>query len=79
MSEGVEDIKKEIERLTSENEKLRNQKTDTIHFKISQKGAVSVYGLGRYPLTLYKNQWYKLLNKKDELLEFILENEEYLK
>ncbi len=50
-----------------------------LNWKISQKGALSVYGLGRFPVTLYKNQWRRLLPKGDEILEFINENEEGLK
>ena len=76
-----EDLQKEIERLKAENEKLKEDKKKPrdIFFKVSQKGAVSAYGLGRFPVTLYKEQWQKLLDKKDEILEFILENEADLK
>ena len=77
-----EDLKKEIDRLKFENEKLKSnnkEKSRDIHFKVSQKGGVSAYGLGRFPVTLYKEQWFKLLDKKDELLGFISENEGQLK
>lgn len=76
-----EDLKQEIERLKAENEKLKSskKKSSEIHFKVSQKGAVSAYGLGRFPVTLYMEQWQRLLDKKDELLEFIIENEADLK
>lgn len=76
-----EDLKKELERLKAENEKLKTEKNRSrdMTFKISQKGAVSVYGLGRFPVTLYKEQWEKLLGKKDEILEFIQENVSELK
>ena len=47
--------------------------------KVSEKGAVSVYGMGRFPVTLYKEQWLKLLNMSDEIREFIAENEARLK
>ena len=47
--------------------------------KVSQKGAVSVYGLGRFPVTLYKEQWLALLEKTDDIREFIATNEEDLK
>ena len=47
--------------------------------KVSEKGAVSVYGMGRFPVTLYKEQWLKLLNMSDEILAFIAENEARLK
>ncbi len=76
-----EDLQKEIERLKAENEKLKTDKKKPrdISFKVSQKGAVSAYGLGRFPVTLYKEQWHRLLDQKEELLEFISENEDSLK
>lgn len=76
-----EDLQKEIERLKAENEKLKSdkKKSHDIYFKVSQKGAVSAYGLGRFPVTLYKEQWQRLLDKKEDILEFIVENEADLK
>jgi len=76
-----EDMKKELERLKAENEKLKadKKKTKDMYFKVSQKGAVSAYGLGRFPVTLYKEQWQRLLDRKDDILEFIIENESELK
>jgi hypothetical protein len=47
--------------------------------KVSEKGAVSVYGMGRFPVTLYKEQWLKLLNMSDEIRKFIADNEAKLK
>jgi hypothetical protein len=47
--------------------------------KVSEKGAVSVYGMGRFPVTLYKEQWLKLLNMSDEIRKFIADNEVKLK
>lgn len=76
-----EDLKKEIERLKAENEKLKTDKKKPagIYFKVSQKGAVSAYGLGRFPVTLYKEQWHRLLEQKDDILEFIADNDADLK
>lgn len=76
-----EDLQKEIERLKQENEKLKadKKKAKDIYFKVSQKGAVSAYGLGRFPVTLYQEQWIKLLDRKDQILEFIEENASELK
>lgn len=72
-----ENLRAEIERLKQENESLKKSKPKSkeITFKVSQKGAVSVYGMGRFPVTLYKEQWNRLLDKKQELLDFIKEND----
>jgi hypothetical protein len=75
-----DELKKEDERLRAENERLRSEKSvDRTAIKISGKGAVSVYGLGRFPVTLYKEQWLKLLDRKDEILGFIEEHSAELK
>lgn len=77
-----EDLKAELERLKEENSRLKKSggagKKD-ISFKVSQKGALSVYGMGRFPVTLYKEQWIRLLERKDDLLAFIEENDGELK
>ncbi|HLE11819.1 MAG: hypothetical protein A2504_15025 [Bdellovibrionales bacterium RIFOXYD12_FULL_39_22] len=74
------DLKAEIERLKAENLQLKAKRKSggDISFKVSAKGAVSVYGLGRFPVTLYKEQWDRLLVKIDELKEFITEHESEL-
>src|SRR4029078_5757817 len=74
-----EDLKAELERLKAENEKLNSQRSRRVSLKVSEKGGVSVYGLGRFPVTLYKEQWAKLLAMADEIREFIKENEGSLK
>jgi hypothetical protein len=74
-----EDLKAEVERLKAENEKLKSQRSRSVSLKVSEKGGVSVYGLGRFPVTLYKEQWAKLLSMTDEIREFIKENESSLK
>jgi hypothetical protein len=74
-----EDMKAELERLRSENAALKKGASDGIRMKVSEKGAVSVYGMGRFPVTLYKEQWLKLLNMSDEIRAFIAENEARLK
>ena len=71
-----EDLKAEIERLKAENANLKETKKNRdLTFKVSQKGAVSVYGMGRFPVTLYKEQWERLLEKSEDIKEFIKENE----
>lgn len=76
-----EDLKAEVERLRAENEALKNKKSarGTLSMKVSEKGALSVYGMGRFPVTLYKEQWLKLLGIADEIKQFISENEDKLK
>ena len=74
-----EDLKAELERLKAENERLKSQRNRSVSLKVSEKGGVSVYGLGRFPVTLYKEQWTKLLAMADEIRDFIKENEAQLK
>jgi hypothetical protein len=74
-----EDIKSELERLRAENERLKQKSTRATSLKVSEKGGVSVYGLGRFPVTLYKEQWGKLLDMADEIRAFIAENDSKLK
>jgi hypothetical protein len=73
-----ESMEQELVRLRAENERLKSKTFKTISFKVSQKGALSVYGMGRFPVSLYKEQWVRLLDKKDEILQFIKENENQL-
>jgi hypothetical protein len=74
-----EELKAELERLRSENEALKKGGSSGLRMKVSEKGAVSVYGMGRFPVTLYKEQWLKLLNMSDEIRKFIADNEVKLK
>jgi hypothetical protein len=74
-----EDLKAEVERLKAENAQLKNQRGRSVSLKVSEKGGVSVYGLGRFPVTLYKEQWTKLLAMSEEIRAFIKENDSALK
>jgi len=74
-----QELKAELERLKAENEALKNRGARGISMKVSEKGAVSIYGLGRFPVTLYKEQWQKLLDMADDIRAFIKENEGKLK
>ena len=75
-----EDLKAELDKLRAENEALKVQRRGSpTSMKVSEKGAVSVYGLGRFPVTLYQEQWQKLLGMADEIKIFIAENKERLK
>ena len=74
-----EDLKAELERLRNENASLKRGAATGIRMKVSEKGAVSIYGMGRFPVTLYKEQWLKLLDLAPEIRSFIAENEVRLK
>jgi hypothetical protein len=74
-----EDLKAELERLRSENAALKKGASGGIRMKVSEKGAVSVYGMGRFPVTLYKEQWLRLLDISDEIRSFIAANQARLK
>jgi hypothetical protein len=65
--------------LRAENERLKNRQTRGISMKVSEKGGVSIYGLGRFPVTLYKEQWARLLDMADDIRGFIRENDDKLK
>jgi hypothetical protein len=74
-----QDLKAELERLRKENAALKKGASSGIRLKVSEKGAVSVYGMGRFPVTLYKEQWLKLLDISDDIRSFIAANEARLK
>lgn len=74
-----EDLRAELERLRAENERLKNKGVRGLSLKVSEKGAVSLYGVGRFPVTLYKEQWRKILGMAQEIEEFIQKNEASLK
>ena len=72
-------MKAELDRLRAENERLKAGHARAISFRVSEKGGVSVYGLGRFPVTLYKEQWTRLLDLADDIRAFIKDNEAKLK
>jgi hypothetical protein len=74
-----QDLQAELERLKAENEALKAKTTRATSLRVSEKGGVSVYGLGRFPVTLYKEQWLKLLEMAEEIRRFIGENDARLK
>jgi hypothetical protein len=74
-----DDLKAEIERLRAENEALKKPARGQMSLKVSEKGGLSVYGLGRFPVTLYREQWEKLLGMADEIRTFIRDNDHALK
>jgi len=74
-----EDLKAEIERLRAENEALKRPTRGQMSLKVSEKGGLSVYRLGRFPVTLYKELWIKLLAMAGEIRNFIRDNDSALK
>ncbi len=74
-----EEMRAELERLKAENATLKARGSKGVSMKVSEKGAVSVYGLGRFPVTLYQEQWLKLLDLADDIRAFIKEHEGQLK
>ena len=74
-----EDLKAELERLRNENAHSKKVRLSGIRMKVSEKGAVSIYGMGRFPVTLYKEQWLKLLDISDDIRAFIAANDAQLK
>ncbi len=79
MAEEQLDGQSELERLRAENERLKRTAQRGVTLKVSEKGGVSVYGLGRFPVTLYQEQWLKLLDMADDIRAFIRDNATSLK
>ena len=74
-----DDLKAQLERLRIENAALKKGAATGVTMKVSEKGALSIYGMGRFPVTLYKEQWLKLLGMSDDIRAFIATNEGHLK
>tara|TARA_Y100001934_G_C12084121_1_gene646157 strand:+ start:421 stop:663 length:243 start_codon:yes stop_codon:yes gene_type:complete len=78
-SDNSEELKLELERLRAENEALKKTKSSQITFKVGKKGGMSLYGLGRFPVTLYKSQWIMLLEASEKITEFLINHDDELK
>jgi hypothetical protein len=74
-----EHLKGELERLRKENEALKKGASSSVRMKVSEKGALSIYGMGRFPVTLYEEQWLKLLDMSGDIRSFIAAHEAELK
>jgi hypothetical protein len=74
-----DDLKAELERLRNENAALKKGAATGVTMKVSEKGALSIYGMGRFPVTLYKEQWAKLLDASEDIRAFLKENDAQLK
>jgi hypothetical protein len=79
MSDTQDDTQAELARLKAENERLKASQSRGMSLKVSEKGGLSVYGLGRFPVTLYKEQWTKLLAMADDIRAFLKDNDAKLK
>jgi hypothetical protein len=73
------EMQAELDRLRAENEHLKQRAVRAISLKVSEKGALSLYGMGRFPVTLYKEQWLKVLDMGAEIRAFIEANDGKLK
>lgn len=74
-----DDLRAQLEQLKRENESLKKGAARGVSLKVSEKGGLSVYGLGRFPITLYKEQWTKLLDLSDEIRAFLKAHDSELK
>jgi hypothetical protein len=74
-----ETVEQKLARLEEENKALKQRKSGQLYLKVSEKGGLSVYGLGRFPVTLYKEQWRRLLDFTNEIRTFLQENDHLLK
>lgn len=79
MNMSVEQLTEQLEALKTENTKLKTANIKPLRMKVSEKGGLSVYGLGRFPVTLYKSQWLSLIGYIEQVKTFITENEATLK
>lgn len=79
MADSPDDMAQEIERLRAENEALKSKSSRDLRLQVSQKGAVSLYGIRRFPVTFYMEEWERILGKSDDIFSFIHEHEHELK
>ena len=68
-----------LKRIAELEQQAQARKPTALEFRVSEKGGISVYGLGRFPVTLYYEQWSRLLDRAEELRTFIEENKSKLK
>ena len=73
------ELKAELERLRAENEELKSKEKKGLRLQVSQKGAVSLYGIRRFPITFYADEWETVLGMSDEIRSFIADNQSELK
>lgn len=79
MSGQDDDLRKELERLRAENEALKSRDRRGLRLQVSEKGGVSLYGVRRFPVTFYKEEWERILGMADEIRAFMHEHAKELK
>ena len=79
MMEDQKEMLAELERLRAENAQLKTAQRRDVYLKVSDKGGISLYGLGRFPVTLYVEQWETVLGMADEIRDFMAKNASALK
>lgn len=79
MSESEEELRRELEKLRAENATLKERSARSVRLQVSDKGGVSLYGIRRFPITFYVEEWERILGMSDEILSFIRANQGQLK
>jgi len=79
MSESDDDLRSELERLRAENQALKSKESRGVRLQVSQKGAISLYGIRRFPITFYADEWEQILERGDEIRRFAAEHADELK
>jgi hypothetical protein len=79
MSESDDEMRRELERLKADNEALKAKERRGTRLQVSEKGGVSLYGLRRFPITFYKEEWERILGMADEIRAFLRDNAAALK
>lgn len=75
MNMTLEQLQSIVQKLQAENESLKAQQAAKIKLKVSEKGSLSLYGLQKFPVTLYPGQWLSILDMSEQIKTFITENE----
>lgn len=79
MAEQDEELRRELERLRAENEALKSRDRRGLRLQVSEKGGVSLYGIRRFPVTFYKEEWERILGMEQEIRSFMNEHGKELK
>ena len=79
MTQSDQELQRELERLRTENAALKSRRQREIRLQVSQKGAVSLYGLRRFPVTFYLEEWNQILDRSGEIRAFLKKHESELK